>query len=268
MTGPAHAHQEKQREHGWVSFPGIRIGGMRIATASRSALAEAMVADCLAARRGETAPRPRLIFSANGHALSLRETDSAYRAAVDQADVIHADGGFLVPASRLLTSTPIAERSATTDMIHDCAGQAATHGLSFYLLGGSEQVNAACARILAESYPGLVIAGRRHGYFSPEEEDDVVAGINAARPDVLWVGLGKPKEQLFSVRHRDRLRAGWLVTCGGCYNFVTGDYKRAPAWMRNHNLEWLHRMLTQPRKLFRRYLLTSPHALWLVLMRR
>jgi N-acetylglucosaminyldiphosphoundecaprenol N-acetyl-beta-D-mannosaminyltransferase len=105
----------------WTELPTVRIGGMEIATASREQLAEAMVEDCLAFRRGGRRAPPRLVFDANGHALSLRETDLDYRAAVDQADVIHADGGFLIPFSRLLTATPIAERSATTDMIHDCA---------------------------------------------------------------------------------------------------------------------------------------------------
>ena len=83
--------------------------------------------------------------------------------------------------------------------------------------------------ILAQTYPGLQIVGRRHGYFSRLEEDDICDEINLTRPDVIWVGLSVPLEYEFAVRNRGRLKAGWLVTCGGCFNFVTGAYARAPA---------------------------------------
>jgi N-acetylglucosaminyldiphosphoundecaprenol N-acetyl-beta-D-mannosaminyltransferase len=251
----------------WTKFETVHIGGFSIATASRDALARAMVSDCLAARNAAFGERARVIVDANGHALSLRQTDAAYRAAVDQADVVHADGGFLVTVSRLRTNTPIAERSATTDLIHDCARDAVKHGLSFYLLGGSESINAECAARLAVAHPGLKIAGRRHGFFAPEEEDEVVDSINASSADIVWIGLGKPKEQIFAVQHRSRLRAGWLVTCGGCFNYIAGSYRRAPEWMQRNNLEWLHRMASEPKALFWRYLLTTPHALLLALSR-
>jgi exopolysaccharide biosynthesis WecB/TagA/CpsF family protein len=240
-------------------FDHCRIAGIPIVTASRSALAEAMVRDC---RKGKP---PLLVFDANGHALSLRETDAAYRQALDDADIVHADGGFLVTLSKWFTRHPIAERSCTTDLIHDVARKAAADGLSFYLLGGSEEVNAECARRLALLYPGLRIAGRRNGFFSADEEPAVIAGINVAHPDIIWVGLGKPREQIFAAHWRDQVRAGWLVTCGGCFNYITGDYRRAPLWMQHANLEWLHRLATRPRQLFRRYLVTTPHALWLAL---
>jgi exopolysaccharide biosynthesis WecB/TagA/CpsF family protein len=248
----------------WHPLPHIVIGGLKVAVSSRADLAAAAVADCRAARREDFAGAPRLVFDSNGHALSLRRSDPAYARALEAADVVHADGAPIVAASRLKASTPIPERSATTDLIHDLAGAASAEGLSFYLLGGSEEVNAACAARLCELYPRLEIAGRRNGYFTPGEEEAIVADINAARPDILWVGLGKPKEQIFAAAHRERIRAGWLVTCGGCFNFVTGHYRRAPQWMQAASLEWLHRMGNEPRKLFWRYLVTTPHALWLL----
>ena len=250
----------------WIHLPTSHVGGMNIVTASRQALAAAMVADC--ASRDAGAGRPRLVFDANGHALSLRRTDPEYRRAVDQADIVHADGGFLIPASRWMCPQPIVERSATTDMIHDFAAAAAEAGLSFYLLGGTEEVNAECARRLSHQYPRLRIVGRRNGFFPAAEEGAVVDEINACAPDVLWVGLGKPKEQIFSVTYRDRLRAGWVVTCGGCFNYITGNYRRAPEWMQRHHLEWVHRMCTEPRKLLWRYVVTTPHALVIAFSRR
>lgn len=252
----------------WIALPHVRIGDQPVAIASRAELTDAMAHDCAKARETGFSRPPRLVFAANGHALSLRHRDAVYRDAMEQADVVHADGGFLIPISKRLFATPIAERSATTDLIHDFAARAERDGLSFYLLGGTEAASAICAAELVRLYPRLNIVGRRNGYFTADDEAGVVAEINATRPDVLWVGLGKPVEQFFAVRHADTLRAGWLVTCGGCYNYITGEYKRAPKWMQRANLEWLHRMVTKPRQLFWRYLTTTPHALWLAISRR
>lgn len=248
----------------WTELPTVAIAGHRVATASRAELAEAMVRDCMAARAEMR--MPRLVFSLNGEAVSLARTDKSYREALYNADILHADGGFLVTLSRWKTKTPIAERSATTDMIHDCAARAAATGLSFYLLGGTEEVNRACAEALAAKYPGLRIVGRRHGYFDGTELPTIARAINDSGADVVWLGLGKPREQMFALALQPLLRSGWIVTCGGCFNFVTGHYRRAPHWMQQMNLEWVHRMLTRPRQLFWRYFVTTPHALWIALV--
>jgi exopolysaccharide biosynthesis WecB/TagA/CpsF family protein len=248
----------------FTHFERCTIGGIPIVTASRRELAEAMVQDCFVARANKGGFVPRLVFDVNGHGMSLRETNNSYRIAFDQADVVHADGGFLVALSKGVGKRPIAERSATTDLLHDCAAEAAAKGLSFYLLGCEERVNAECAKRLEARYPALKIVGRHHGFFQVSEEQALIEEINRCNPDVLWVGLGKPKEQIFSVKWRNFLRCGWIVTCGGCYNYVTGDYARAPIWMQKANIEWLHRMLTN-RKLVWRYLTTTPHALFLAL---
>jgi N-acetylglucosaminyldiphosphoundecaprenol N-acetyl-beta-D-mannosaminyltransferase len=249
-----------------IARPHVSVGGLRVATASRAELVRSMVED-IRARRGRAARGPpRLAFDSNGHAISLAASDPSYRRAMDEADLIHADGGFVVLASKWLAGERIAERSATTDLIHDVARAAEREGLSFYLLGGTEEVNAQCAQLLAELYPKLGIVGRRHGYFSEADEEQVLADIARADPDMVWIGLGKPREQIFAARHRDRLGAAWIVTCGGCFNYVTGHYRRAPRWMQRLNLEWLHRAFTD-RKLARRYATTSPHAIWLALTR-
>jgi exopolysaccharide biosynthesis WecB/TagA/CpsF family protein len=159
----------------------------------------------------------------------------------------------------------VPERSATTDFIHDAAKIGASHGLRFFLLGATEEANAQTARILSETYPGLQIVGRLHGYFSEYEEDDIVDEINLTQPDVIWVGLSVPREYEFAVRNKHRLKAGWLVTCGGCYNFITGAYKRAPAWMQAAGLEWLYRLAREPKRLFWRYAVTNPIAIFLLL---
>lgn len=244
-----------------MSKPPRRVfGDFPIDCLSRADLVAACLADC-AARSG----RAKLVVDANGHALSLARTDARYRAAIAQADLIHADGGFLVSLSKHLPGAAIPERSATTDMIHDFAARFAQTGHSFYLLGADEATNAACAERLVALYPGLRIVGRHHGFFREAEQAALFAEIAALAPDVIWVGLGKPLEQAVGLRLRDRVPAAWIITCGGCFNYVTGAYPRAPQWMQDWNLEWLHRLASDPRKLFWRYLVTSPHALWIAL---
>jgi N-acetylglucosaminyldiphosphoundecaprenol N-acetyl-beta-D-mannosaminyltransferase len=248
------------------SYPEILAGGLRIACLGRSGLAQLMLRECLEARAGDRMT-PKLIFGANGQAISLAAQNPEFRRFHEIADHVHADGQPLVLAARLLAHPPIPERSAVTDFFHDAAAVARDHGVRFFLLGATEDVSAACAEIMRARYPGLVIAGRRHGYFRRDEEEAVCAEINAASADVVWVGLGIPLEQGFCVRNRDRIRAGWLVAAGGCFNYVTGHYGRAPAWMQRAGLEWLYRLCREPRRLFWRYATTNPHALYLLLTR-
>jgi exopolysaccharide biosynthesis WecB/TagA/CpsF family protein len=248
-----------------TAFPYVTVGGLKIACLSRGELASLMVTQCLE-RRSLPAASPKLVFAANGHAMSLAAVNAEFRRYHELADLIHADGQPVVFASRF-TRTPIPHRSATTDFFHDAAFAARQHGLRIYVLGGRDDINARCVSIMLERYPGLKIVGRHHGYFSTEEEPAICDAINASAADVVWVGLGVPKEQAFCVRNRDRLQVGWLVTAGGCYNYVTGDYARAPGWMQRLGLEWLHRLWREPRRLFLRYALTNPHAFFLMLTR-
>ncbi len=243
----------------------VKVGGIKTACLTRAQLANLMVNDCFAARRAKAAPK--LVFAANGHAIALAATDAKFRAQFDAADIVHADGQPVVLASRLLAATPVPERSATTDFIHDAASAAQGHGLKIFLLGATEEINAHCAAILRFRYPGLKIAGRRNGYFRREDEAALCDEINASGADIVFVGLGVPLEYDFAVRNKQRLKAGWLVTCGGCYNFVTGDYKRAPDWMQRAALEWLYRLVREPRRLFWRYAVTNPLALFLLATR-
>ncbi len=247
------------------SYGEVNVGGIKTACITREGLAQMMLADCRAARENDS--NPKLIFASNGHAIAMAAQDEKFRDTFAQADVIHADGQAAVFASRLLTATPIPERSATTDFIHDAAKLAADEGLRFFLLGATEEANAKAAEILKETYPGLQIVGRRHGYFGIFDEDDICDEINLTKADVVWVGLSVPLEYEFAVRNKARLKAGWLVTCGGCFNFVTGAYKRAPAWMQKTGLEWLFRLAHEPKRLFWRYVVTNPLAIFLLLTR-
>jgi N-acetylglucosaminyldiphosphoundecaprenol N-acetyl-beta-D-mannosaminyltransferase len=255
----------QERRSGERVYRRITVGGVKTDCVSRQQMGRLMVGDCLAARGGQRTAK--LVFAANGHAVAMAGTDSKFRDKFHKADIVHADGAPVVFASKVLTDAPIPERSATTDFLHDAAKMAEAHGLTFFLLGATEAVNSACAKRLSADYPNLKIAGRRDGYFEPEEEDALINEINISGADVLWVGLGVPLEYDFCLRHRDRLKPGWIVTCGGCFNFAAGTYVRAPAWMQRAGLEWLYRLWREPRRLFWRYAVTNPLAIFLLLTR-
>ncbi len=254
-----------ERRSGARVYDRVVVGGLRTDCVSRHQLGSLMVGDCLAARGGKRAPK--LVFATNGHAVALAALNAEFREQLRQADVMHADGAPIVAASKLLTDTPVPERSATTDFLFDAAKTAQEFGLKFYLLGSTDEINARAAEKLKETYPGIEIVGRRNGYFSREAEAALCDEINASGADVVWVGLGVPLEYDFCLRNKSRLKVGWIVTCGGCFNFAAGDYVRAPKWMQDNGLDWLHRLCREPRRLFWRYLVTNPVAILMLLFR-
>jgi N-acetylglucosaminyldiphosphoundecaprenol N-acetyl-beta-D-mannosaminyltransferase len=244
--------------------PVVRVGGLPIIALSRKDWAAKLVAEAIE-RRNHVGGTPRFYTSANGNVISRYARDPQFRDLMDAADGIDADGQPVVIASQLMTSTPIPERAATTDTFHDIASRGATQGLSYYLLGGEDSINAAAAASVAKANPGLVIAGRRNGYFSLADETAIVAEINTAKPDLLWVGLGVPREHAFIIRNRHRLTGvGVIKSCGGLFDFVAGKHTRAPQWMQDWSLEWLYRLAREPRRLFWRYATTNVHSLILI----
>lgn len=241
----------------------VVVGGITTACVSRKDMVRLMIGDCFAARNG--AAPAKLIFDINGQGIAMSRSDADFRETLAAADMIHADGQAVVIASRYLTNSPIPERSATTDFFYDATEAAAKEGLRVYLLGGTEEVSALCVKTIRQQYPDVQIVGRRNGYFDRSEEAAVCEEIESLNVDLLWVGLGKPNEQAFCVRNKSRLRAGWVVTCGGCYNFVVGAYPRAPQWIQDLGFEWLHRLATRPKQLAWRYLTTNPVAIFMLL---
>ena len=246
-----------------LAFPTIRLGGLPIAVVDRAGSAEAMIA-AARGRRGAGLP-PIYSTSANGEVLSLCAKDPAARALFAAADHIHADGMPMVVLSRFVCRTALPERVATTDLFDDMAARAQGTDTGFFLLGATADALARAERNIRQRYPALRIAGTHHGHFGPDDEERVIDLVNAARPDILWLGMGVPREQHFVNRNRHRLTGvGLIKTSGGLFDHLAGDKPRAPRWMQASGLEWLHRLRLEPRRLFRRYALTSPHALFLL----
>lgn len=234
------------------------IGGFDTVLADRNELSAWIGAVC------QSKPKlPAIVFSSNGQGIALQGKDPLYDDAMAHATVIHADGMPIVMASKLLAKKPIRGRSATTDLFHDVAEVAQKQGLTFFVLGSSEEQNQKAVAQIQSIYPDVSIVGRRNGYFSQEENAAVCAEIVASRADVLWVGLGKPKQEIWCHQNREALAGvGVIKTCGGLYAFLAGDAPRAPEWMQSAGLEWLFRLSGDPKRLFKRYLVTNAQALY------
>jgi N-acetylglucosaminyldiphosphoundecaprenol N-acetyl-beta-D-mannosaminyltransferase len=249
-----------------VAVPAVIVGGLPIAVIDRDQSARLML-DLAVARRGR-GQAPLIITSANGQVISMCARDAGTRELFLSADLIHADGMPLVFASRVMSRVALPERVATTDLFHDVAAAAQARGASFYFLGAAAGVIERAVHNVQQRYPRLRIAGFRNGYFGRGEEERVVADIDEARPDILWIGLGVPAEQEFALRHRARLtNVGLIKTSGGLFDFLSGRNPRAPSWMQTAGLEWLYRTAREPRRLLVRYLTTNPHAIYLLLTR-
>jgi N-acetylglucosaminyldiphosphoundecaprenol N-acetyl-beta-D-mannosaminyltransferase len=212
-----------------------------------------------------------LVLNANVHCLNLCYEDPALRNFLNSADLVFCDGVGVMLAARILGGR-IPARITYADWAWQLAAFASMQGFSLYLLGARPGVAQAAARRLKKHYPDLEIAGVRHGYFdhsarSPENEA-VVEEINAAAPDILLVGLGMPLQEYWLIENRHRLDVGVALTGGAVFDYVSGRLRRGPHFLTGSGFEWLARLLIEPRRLWRRYLVGNPLFLLRVVRQR
>jgi N-acetylglucosaminyldiphosphoundecaprenol N-acetyl-beta-D-mannosaminyltransferase len=201
------------------------------------------------------APGCAAAYGVNAYVLNLIYQDPDYLAALRRADCLYADGASLRLAARILGGQ-IPEKLTTTDLWPHLCDLAVSHGQRFFLLGGEPGLAARARDRARQQYPGLQVVGVHHGFFRLDD-DAVVAAINAARPDILWVGMGDPRQVLWTEKWRPHLQVGLVLTCGGMFKIVAGELARLPEKWRRRGLEWLYRLWQEPRT-WRRYLLGLP----------
>lgn len=186
------------------------------------------------------------------------------RALVERSTLVVADGTPLVWASRV-RGTPLPERVAGSSLILTVPPAAAQRGRSLFFLGGNPGSAAAAADLLTERHPGLSIAGTHCPPMGFERDETQLAEIERvlaeSRPDIVFVGLGFPKQERLIARLRPLLPHAWFVSCGISFSFVVGEVRRAPLVVQRLGLEWVHRLLQEPRRLFRRYIVLGPRFL-------
>jgi N-acetylglucosaminyldiphosphoundecaprenol N-acetyl-beta-D-mannosaminyltransferase len=197
------------------------------------------------------------VVTVNMDFLRLACGDAAFREALNAADLSVPDGVPVLWAARLL-GEPLGERVTGVDIVEQGAALAAERGYRIFLLGAEPGVAAAAADELRRRHPGLLIAGTYappFGPFSAAEDARIVALVRAARPDMLFVAFGAPRQDVWLHRHRHELGVPVMAGVGGTFNFLAGRVPRAPRWMQRHGLEWAYRLRQEPRRLWRRYLL-------------
>ncbi len=192
--------------------------------------------------------RTHVIVTPNTVSVMRARKDVLLRESYQRADLVLADGIGVVWSSRLIGS-PLRERVTGIDLTEHLLQQATVSGNSVYILGGREGVAQRAAARLCRRFPGLNIVGAHHGYF--DDDDSVVSQIQACEPDILLVGMGVPKQERFMLENRNRLPVHVMIGIGGALDVFAGDCARAPHIWQSLGLEWLYRMLRQPRRMKR-----------------
>lgn len=207
--------------------------------------------------------RGEYICVANVHTTVTAHDDPSYRAVQNGAVMALPDGGPLSQYSRRKGFAQAA-RVTGPDLMKEMLRESAQKHYRHYFYGSTQETLDILREKITRNYPGAVIAGMASPPFRPltEEEDAAaVAAINEARPDFVWVGLGAPKQERWMAAHQGRVHA-LMLGVGAAFDYEAGNIRRAPRWMQRCNLEWLYRLLQDPKRLFKRYFVTNTKFLW------
>jgi N-acetylglucosaminyldiphosphoundecaprenol N-acetyl-beta-D-mannosaminyltransferase len=208
---------------------------------------------------------PHQIATANPEFVMLAQRHVEFRTVLERTDLCMADGVGLLWAARHL-GHPLPERVTGSDSVPMIAARAAHEGWRLYLLGAAAGVAERAAAILIAQNPDLKIAGVYAGSPAEGESPAIVARIRAVRPDILFVAYGAPAQDLWIARHARELGVPVMMGVGGTFDHIAGVKRRAPLWLQHIGLEWLFRLITQPRRWRRQ--LTIPQFVWCVLRSR
>lgn len=244
------------------STAAVRLPVVELNQVKLHALGEAQVIDHILNELN--AGRGGVVVTPNLDHLRRYCRDLSFGALIAEADLVVADGMPLVWASRL-QGTPLPERVPGSNLISSLSGAAGARGRSVFLLGGDPGTAEGAARALKQKYPGVIVAGTHFPPFgfqnSPKEMSAIIQVLSEAKPDIVFVALGSPKQEKLIARLRPILPAAWWIGVGNSFSFLAGHVKRAPLWMQRIGMEWLHRLMQEPRRLFKRYLIVGiPYA--------
>jgi N-acetylglucosaminyldiphosphoundecaprenol N-acetyl-beta-D-mannosaminyltransferase len=213
-------------------------------------------------RRAKNHTNSQLCF-VNPDCLNLAYVDPEYRGVLRQADRVLPDGVGIHLACRISGTSLIANVNGT-DLFPRLCERAAAEKLAFFLLGSAPGRAEATARNMQVRCEGLKIAGTHPGYFEASEEPALLDEINRSRADILLVGLGAPRQDVWIANNLSRIRPAVKIGVGGLFDFYSERISRAPQWMREIGMEWLWRLIMQPRRMWRRYVVGNPLFLFRV----
>ena len=203
---------------------------------------------------------PRVGFFVNVNSFNLAHDDDHFKQVVNSGDFVFADGSGIRLAARV-KGIALKDNVNGTDMLPPLCESVREKGLSIYLLGADHGVAETAAAALTAQFPGLRIAGTHHGYISATQSKALVKQINAAGTDILLVGMGSPIQEQWLCEHAHLLRCRSALAVGGLFDFFSGRIPRAPLWMRELGLEWVWRLVQDPKAKFHRYVIGNPRFL-------
>jgi N-acetylglucosaminyldiphosphoundecaprenol N-acetyl-beta-D-mannosaminyltransferase len=241
-----------------AGVPTVNVLGVRISAVNME-LALATL-DCWIAER-----TPHYVCLRDVHGVILSQDDAELRAIHNRAGLVTPDGMPLVWLSKLHGHRHV-ERVYGPDLMLALCAHSPARGYRHFLYGSSDAVLEKLRANLTARFPGLAIVGSYSPPFRPltqAEDDAVVEMLNAAAPDIVWVGLSTPKQERWMAAHLDRLQAPALIGVGAAFDFHAGTKPQAPRWMQRSGLEWLFRLATEPARLWKRYLVYSPRFVYL-----
>lgn len=242
------------REKACINILGVGLHPMRFGAAL----------DLLERWIGERSPR--MVCFPGSDMLAACQRNGQQRAALNRADLVATDGMMLTRLCRW-HGAAYAERVYGPDVMLELCRRSTGHGWRHFFYGGAPGVGTALADRLQGQFPGLTIAGTYSPPFRPlsaEEQAEDIRRINESHADVVWIGLGTPKQELWMAQNRDHLTAPVLLGVGAAFDFHAGSVRQAPRWIRSAGGEWLFRLCTQPRRLWKRYVLQLAQFLGLL----
>lgn len=212
-----------------------------------------------------------IISYVNVYALNLAYKLTWFRDFLNNSEIVFCDGYGVILASRLL-GTPLTQRNTPPDWIDSLSQAVAENNGTLAFVGGREGISQSAAVKLISRHPRLNIPFTHHGYFNKTpgnpENEAVITAINAVQPDILLVGFGMPMQEKWIMENFDSLNAKVFLPVGAAFDYISGNVRRAPKWMTDHGLEWLGRLIIEPRRLWKRYLIGNPLFFYRVLKQK
>ena len=207
------------------------------------------------------------VMYVNADCMLIAQKNKPYQQVLNRCDLVYADGIGVVLGARLWGNR-LPGRSTAADFFPDFCKTFADLGFRLYFLGGKPGVAQAAAERLVANIPGLMIVGTQHGYFKESETARIINEINGTGADIVIIGLGAPKQELWIRDHAEGLGASVLWGVGGLFDFLSGQTPRGPRWLLDCGFEWLCRLMAEPGRLWRRYLMGNTKFVVLLLWHR
>jgi len=192
------------------------------------------------------------------------QKDDELKKSIVDCDIINADGKSIVWAARLLNKS-VPERVAGIDLMESLVKLAAAKNYKVFFFGAKEHVVKSVVEKYAAMYGGNIIAGYRNGYYDKEDEPLIANQIAESGADILFVGITSPKKEIFLNTYKHVIKAPFIMGVGGSFDVVAGVVKRAPVWMQEAGLEWLFRVIQEPKRMWKRYLTTNSVFIYMIL---